>query len=193
MKTNKNNLKKMKVMVIFSVVLLSFGWQRLLADRVMFSMSGGYLFPADSGYKEIYGRKIFVPEFKLGLRVFDQIYIYGNFFSFSKKGFTPELQEPAASRQQFLGGGLAYFPYLNQHWKAFLGVGVASISYREEAMEVTVSGHKLGFSVEGGIYYKEKFMFLGINGAYTSATSSYEGVSFKLGGARASILLGFML
>jgi hypothetical protein len=93
------------------------------------------------------------------------------------------LQEPASSKQQFFGGGLAYFPYLNKHLKAYLGAGVVAVTYKEEAMEIMVSGNKLTFSVEGGLYLKEKFLLLGINAAYCAASATYEEVNFKIGGA----------
>jgi hypothetical protein len=190
---NKIRDRKKSLMVFWGILIIS-GFVKLSADTVMFSASGGYLFPADSGYREIYGQNLLVPEFKLGVRVFSDIYVYGNFFSFSQNGLTPELQEPAHSRQQFFGGGLAYFPYLNKNknWKAFIGAGVVNVSYKEEAMETIVSGKKLGFSIEGGLYFKEKFLFTGINVAYCLAKDGYEGVDFKMGGLRASLGLGFI-
>lgn len=165
---------------------------KLRADTALLSFSYGYLFPADSGYKEVYGKKVMVPEFKLGFRVISDIYIYGMFSTFSRNGFTPELNEPAHSRQQFFGGGLAYFPNLNRHLKAFIGAGVASVTYEEEAMEIKVSGNKLGFLVEAGLYLKEKFVLFGLNSSYCTASDTYEDVNFKIGGARASVLLGFI-
>jgi hypothetical protein len=181
-----------KFWLVFLGVLIISGMARLRADTVMFSLSGGYMFPADTGYREVYGRNIIAPEVKLGFRIFSDLYIYGSFMTLSKKGFTPQLQEPASSSQQFFGGGLAYFPYLSQHWKAFIGAGVVNVSYKEEAMEVTVSGNKLGFSFEAGIYLKEKFVFTGINAGYCFAKDTYEGVDFKMGGTRASLVLGFV-
>ncbi|MBC7364096.1 MAG: hypothetical protein H5U07_06095, partial [Candidatus Aminicenantes bacterium] len=107
-------------------------------------------------------------------------------------GLTPDLHESASSRQQFFSGGLACFPYLNKHFKAYLGAGVVAVTYREEAMEIMVSGNKLTFSVEGGLYLKEKFLLLGINAAYCAASASYEEENFKIGGTRAALLLGFV-
>lgn len=181
-----------KVLIVVGAIFIVTCPKILMAETVMISASGGYLFPSDSGYKEIYGEKVMVSEFKLGIRIIRDVYIYGNFFSFSKNGLTPELQEPAASKQQFFGGGLAYFPYLNKNWKAFIGAGVVNVFYKEEAMETIVSGNKLGFSVEAGLYFKEKFLFTGINVAYSAAEDSYGGNDFKLGGLRVSLGLGFI-
>ncbi|MDI6846172.1 MAG: hypothetical protein QME28_08560 [Candidatus Saccharicenans sp.] len=176
------------VLVVFSIA----GYQFLRADTVMLSFSYGYLLPADSGYKEVYGNSVQTPEFKLGFRVFRDFYLYGTFFSVSKSGLTPELNEPAHSKQQFFGGGVGFSPYLNRFIKAFLGAGVAMATYEETAMDIKVSGNKMGFLVEAGVYFKEKFLILGLNGSYCTASDTYEDVNFKIGGTRASVLLGFI-
>jgi len=188
------NNKRKTIFVIppLLTLLVLFLVPPLKADTVMLSFSYGYLFPADSGYKEVYGNKVMVPEFKLGFRVIGDFYLYGMFSTFSKNGTTPELNEPAHSKQQFFGGGLAYFPYLTGHLKAFIGAGVAAATYEEEALGITVSGNKIGFLVEGGLYLKAKFILIGINGSYCAASDSYEGVDFKIGGTRASAVLGFV-
>lgn len=188
----KKAIKSMvKVMFLLTSFFLFFV-PVLKADTVMLSFSYGYLLPADSGYKEVYGNSVQTPEFKLGFRVISDIYIYGTFFTVSKYGLTPELNEPAHSKQQFFGGGLAYFPYLTKFLKAFIGAGVAAAAYEETAMGARVSGNKVGFLVEGGLYFKEKFVVVGLNGGYCTASDTYEGVDFKIGGARASVLLGFI-
>lgn len=64
----------------------------------------------------------------------------------------------------------------------FIGAGVANASYKEEAMELTISGNKIGLNLEAGIYYKEKFLFSGIEAGYCQAKDNYEGVDFKIGG-----------
>lgn len=180
------------IFLLWLIFLFSLRVPALRADSVILSFSYGYLFPADSGYKEVYGNKVMVPEFKLGFRVISDVYVYGMFSTFNQKGTTPELDEPAYSKQQFFGGGLAYFPYLTKHLKVFVGAGMAATTYEEQAMGITVSGNKVGFLVEGGLYLKEKFIFIGINGSYCAASDSYEGVNFKIGGTRASGVLGFI-
>ncbi len=177
--------------LLFGVVCL-FEAPELRADRVMFSAGVGFLFPADSNYREIYGQQVLGPEFKLGVKIVSDFYVYGSFFNFNKKGRTQILEEATSSKQQFIGGGLAYFPYLNRNWKLFIGAGVGSLSYKEEAMDLTVSGSKLGFLLEGGIYFKERFMLIGLNAGYCSSSDTYEEVKFKIGGARTSLSLGFI-
>jgi len=164
----------------------------LAAEKIMLMVSGGYIFPADAGYKNVYGETLFVPEFKLGVRIIDHLYVYGLFMTGSKDGTTPDLELPAHSRQQFYGGGLGYFPSIGRHLKVFVGAGVANASYKEEAMELTVKGNKVGLNLEAGIYYKEKFLFSGIEAGYCQAKDSYEGTDFKIGGARLSLVLGVL-
>lgn len=188
----KNKIKGVLIVTSLLVGLLWLPAPALRAETVMLSFSYGYLLPADSGYKEVYGTRIMAPEFKLGVRIISDIYLYGMFSTFSKNGTTPELNEPAHSRQQFLGGGLAYFPSLTGHLKVFIGGGVAAATYEEEAMGIKVSGNKVGFLVEGGLYLREKFVLIGVNGSYCAASDTYEGVDFKIGGTRASAVLGFI-
>lgn len=189
----KNYKAKSALAVLFSLILSTiFLVPALRADTVMLSFSYGYLFPADSGYKEVYGSKVMVPEFKLGFRVISDVYIYGMFSTLSKNGTTPELNEPAHSKQQFMGGGLAYFPSVARSLKIFIGAGVASATYEEEAMDIKVSGNKLGFMAEAGLYLRFKAFLFGLSGSYCAASDSYEGVDFKIGGTRASAVLGFI-
>ena len=162
----------------------------LSAEKIMLTVSGSYIFPADAGYKNVYGETLFVPEFKLGVRIIDQLYVYGLFMTGSKDGTTPDLELTTHSRQQFFGGGLGYFPSVGRHLKVFIGAGVANASYKEEAMELTISGNKIGLNLEAGIYYKEKFLFSGIEAGYCQAKDNYEGVDFKIGGGRLSLVLG---
>lgn len=189
-----NNYRAKSILTaLFSLALFScFLVPGLRADTVMLSFSYGYLFPADAGYKEVYGNQVMVPEFKLGFRVISDVYIYGMFSTLSKNGTTPELNEPAHSKQQFMGGGLAYFPSVGRTLKIFIGAGVASATYEEEALDIKVSGNKLGFLAEAGLYLRFKAVFFGLNGSYCAASDTYEGVDFKIGGTRASAVLGFI-
>ncbi|MBP7870033.1 MAG: hypothetical protein KA000_00670 [Candidatus Saccharicenans sp.] len=185
--------KKIKPAVIFLLTffLISLaGTYGLAEEKIMLAFSGGYIFPADAGYKNIYGETLFAPEFKLGVRVFDHLYVYGLFMTGSKDGTTPDLELPAHSRQQFYGGGLGYFPQIGRHLRIFIGAGAVNASYKEEAMDLTVSGHKAGLNLEAGIYYQEKFLFSGIEAGYCQAKDTYEGVDFKIGGGRLSLVLG---
>ncbi|MDD8031894.1 MAG: hypothetical protein PHQ25_07855 [Acidobacteriota bacterium] len=193
MKNNKVGLKFFPFILVILAVCLSFP-KYLISDTVMLSVGYGYLFPNDSGFKDVYGKNVGLPEFKLGVRFISDFYLYGSFFTFSKDGLTPELQEPAHSKQQFLGGGIGYFPNLtkNKKWKGFAGVGVMNVNYKEETMELLVEGNKIGFLIECGLYFREKYMFLGLNAAYVEAKDNYEGFDFKMGGARTSVVLGFI-
>lgn len=180
------------ILVLAFLSLVGMAVSGLAAEKIMLMVSGGYIFPADAGYKNVYGDTLFVPEFKLGVRIIDHLYVYGFFMTGSKDGTTPDLELPAHSRQQFYGGGLGYFPSIGRHLKVFVGAGVANASYKEEAMELTVRGNKVGLNLEAGIYYKEKFLFSGIEAGYCQAKDSYEGNDFKIGGARLSLVLGVL-
>ncbi|HPB58639.1 MAG TPA: hypothetical protein PLB50_05970 [Candidatus Saccharicenans sp.] len=193
MKIKNVGLKSFPIILAICAICLCFP-KVLRSETVMLSVGYGYLFPNDSGFKGVYGKSVRLPEFKLGVRFISDFYLYGSFFTFSKDGLTPELQESAHSKQQFLGGGIGYFPNLtkNKKWKGFAGVGVMNVNYKEETMELLVKGNKIGFLIECGLYFREKYMFLGLNAAYVEAKDTYEEVNFKMGGARTSVVLGFI-
>ncbi|MDD8020697.1 MAG: hypothetical protein PHU81_05880 [Acidobacteriota bacterium] len=180
------------ILLLFFFLLSWLSISGQAAEKVMLTISGGYIFLADANYKDVYGETLFVPEVKLGARIIDQVYVYGFFITGSKDGISPDLELPTHSRQQFYGGGVGYFPSFGRHLKLFIGLGVANAAYKEEAMEITVSGNKIGLNFEAGIYYREKFLFSGIEAGYCQAKDTYEGVNFKIGGARLSLAVGFI-
>jgi hypothetical protein len=186
------NAKAWAKIILVSLGAIAIFSNSMAGERIMLSISYGYLFPADSGYRDIYGKNAMLPEFNLGFRIVSDLYVYGSYFSLSRNGVTPELQEPASSRQTFIGGGVAYFPSLGKHLKVYAGAGVVSANYKEEAMGVTVKGNKLGTMADVGIYFRERYVFIGLHGGYYAASDTYEGNNFKLGGARAAVVLGFI-
>jgi hypothetical protein len=160
------------------------------ADRVLVSAGMGYLQPTDSGYKAVYGSQAFYPEFQAGVRTFRGLYIMGGFGTFTKNGQTPDLHLPAKSTQSFFTAGLAYIATVSGKLKFKVEAGAADIRYKEEAMDTTVSGSKLGFHAGMGFLVMGKVAFAGVNLGYLSASGTVGDVKIKLGGARASICLG---
>jgi hypothetical protein len=160
------------------------------SDRVLLSAGVAYLQPADSGYKDVYGSQVFYPEFQAGVRFFHGLYVMGGFGTFTKNGQTPDLHLPAKSTQSFFTAGLAYIATVSGSLKFKLEGGAADVRFKEEAMEMTVSGSKLGFHAGMGLLVMGKIAFAGVNLGYLSASGMVGDVKIKLGGARASLCLG---
>jgi hypothetical protein len=162
-------------------------------DRLLVSAGVGYLQAADSGYREIYGQSLFYPEARMGVRLVLGLYLMGGFGMLTKKGETPDLHLPAKSTQRFFSGGLAYIVPVSGAVRFKVEAGVADISYKEEAMDLTVKRSKIGYEAELGLLIMGDVAFTGINLGYLSAADTIDGVKIRLGGARASLCVGFRI
>jgi hypothetical protein len=163
------------------------------ADHLIVSAGLGYLKPADSGYREVYGSQAFYPEFQAAVRLAGPVYLAGGFGVLSKKGETVDLHLPAKSTQLFFTAGLACIATVSGGLKFRIEAGAADVSYKEEALDESVSGSKLGFEGSIGLLLMGKVAFAGLNLGYLYATDTVEDVKIKLGGARASVCLGFRI
>lgn len=179
----------MKKTILLVILLLAAG-TAFAGDRVFFSAGLAYLHPADSGYREVYGSQVLYPEFQAGVRLFRGLYVTGGFGTFSKNGSTPELELPAKSTQSFFTAGLAYIATVSGAFGLKLEAGAVQFSFKEEAMETSVSGSKLGFQAGMGLLWMGKVVFAGVNLGYLSASDTVEDVPIKLGGAKGSVCLG---
>jgi hypothetical protein len=180
-----------KAMILFLLVCGSgtaFG-----ADRLIVSAGVGYLQPADSAYRGVYGGSAFYPEAEVGIGLFRGFYLMGGFGILAKNGKTPDLGLPAKSSQRFFSAGLGYLVTVSGGLKFKVEAGAVDIGYKEEAMETTVSGSSLGWQGKLGILWVGKIALAGVDPSYMSASDTVEGLKIKLGGARASIYVGFRI
>jgi len=179
----------MKKIALLIILVLAAGTASA-GDRVFLSAGLAYLHPGDSGYREVYGGQVLYPDFQAGIRVFRGLYVVGGFGTFSKNGTTPELGLPAKSTQSFFTAGLAYIATISKTFGLKLEAGAAEFSYKEEALETSVSGSKLGFEAGLGLLWRGKVLFAGVNLGYLYGSDTVADVPIKLGGAKASACLG---
>jgi hypothetical protein len=175
------------------MILLFCAGAAFSADRLLVSAGVSYLQAADSGYREIYGQSLFYPEAWVGVRLVRGLHLMAGFGMLTKKGETPDLHLPAKSTQRFFSGGLAYIVPVSGSVRFKVEAGVADIGYKEQAMDLTVKGSKLGYQAELGLLIMGEVAFTGFNIGYLSASDTVEGVKIKLGGARASLCVGFRI
>jgi hypothetical protein len=175
------------------VILFSTAGAAFAADHALISAGVSVLQPADSGYREVYGQRVFYPEVQAGVRLVRGLYLMGGFGMLTKKGETPELRLDAKSTQMFFSAGLAYILPISASFRFKVAAGVADISYKEEAMGLTISGSKLGYQAEMGLLLMGEVLFAGVHIGYLSASDAVEDVKIKLGGARAGLCLGFRI
>jgi len=179
-------------MVTVLLLVLAFGVQA--EDRFMLSLSGNYLSPADSGYKDIYGGSAFFPEIKAAVKVIKDIYVWGSYGFFSKNGETPVLKIAAKSTQNYLSFGVGHLYRLTEKLDLDTAIGAALFNYKEEAMGMEVSGSKLGLYAKGGIIFRlKKNFFTTAHIGYLTASDIANDVKIKLGGLTAGLGLGITL
>jgi hypothetical protein len=163
------------------------------ADRWMVAVGVSYLQPADSGYRETYSDKIFAPEAWAGVEISRGLHAFAGYGWFTKNGATPELGLEAKSTQRYFWAGFGYVGRVADMVRFKLEAGAASIGYREEAMELTVSGSRLGIRAGAGLLFLSRTLFTGLDLGYLGASDNVEGVPIKLGGFKASLCVGVRL
>ena len=163
------------------------------ADRVLVAVGLSYMLPSDAGYREIYGSRVFFPEAWAGVRVFRGFHLLGGFGWFTKSGTTPELGLEAKSTQRLLWTGLGYVGTVARTVRFKVEAGPASIGYKEEAMDLVVSGSRLGFRAGFGLLFLGQTVFTGLDLGYIGASDTVEDVRIKLGGFKATISIGARL
>ena len=159
-------------------------------DRVLVAAGVSYLLPADPGFKEIYGARAFYPEAWAGVRVIHGVHVMGGFGWLRKNGTTPELELPARSTQTLLWAGLGYIGEVHRSILFKVEAGPARIGYKEEALDLSVSGSGIGFHGGFGLIFLGQTVFTALDLGYVGASDTYEDVRLKLGGFKATLSVG---
>ncbi len=154
-------------------------------------VNAGYFFPADEGYKSVYGTKGFNPEAKVGMRVAGPAFLWiaGGIFNGTGETY-PVLKYKAEAKQMRFAGGLGIKTTGQRWYCGRLEAGVLYVSYSEkvEQMNAEVKGSGIGWRVDGALQVNVN-RWLGIETAvsYASATDKTENGEIKLGGFRVGI------
>jgi len=153
-----------------------------------------YLSPSDRDYKDVYGSGTLFPQVKAGFRMARNFYIWAGYGSISAEGTIPELESSAKASQTFLFFGLKYTRNFSKKMGYKIEAAMASIKYKEEALEMELKESAQGFSVETGLVFnlgKRFFSELSIGGLF--ATDVLPEKKVKLGGFKAGLGLGVKL
>jgi hypothetical protein len=175
------------------VVLIGFlgGGSAWAADRFQVRLCGSVLLPADAGYKDVYGKSAFLPEFKAGMALSDSLYLWAGYGLLYKKGETPVLKNEAKSTQHFISGGLGIRGTLADKLEWLAEAGLLVVAYREDAMGVSVADSALGFPAGAGIGYRlSDLLFLTAEAGYLFALDKVKGETVKPGGFKAGVGIG---
>jgi len=179
-----------KALTTLIVLTLAAGWA-LAGDGFQVRFTGNYLVPADSGYKDIYGKSMFYPELKAGYAFSGDFYVWAGYGFLDRQGETPVLKLEAKSSQDFLSAGLGYRGGAADGLGYFVELGLANVSYKEEAMGVTEKGSVLGFRADAGLTYTVASpLFICLELGYISTSKKVNEVTIKPGGLKAGLGVG---
>jgi hypothetical protein len=170
-------------------------------SRIFLSLGANLISPSDAAYKDIYGNHVLYPEGALAIRTIGGLCVTGSYGQFARKGTTPDLGLPTKSKQGYLSAGLGYLQRVSSFLCVQGSAGVASISFREEALDTVVSGNKMGFMAEAGAFLmpEAQNFFLGLKVGYLSASVSDVAPDIagaqpvKLGGLKVCVCVGIQL
>ena len=180
---------KKTLSLLFLLVLVSGGLKA--GQKFTATFTGSVLFPGDSGYKDVYGKTGFLPEFKAGYALSESLYLWAGYGFLYKKGQTPVLKLEAKSSQHFLSLGAGYRGTLSASLGFEADLGLVLVAYKEEAMGTSASGTAFGFRADAGLTYALFGpVFALAEVGYLYASDKIEGETITPGGFKAGLGLG---
>ncbi len=164
-----------------------------IPDHKFMVTAGANLFHSSSSdYRQVYGQSVFMPEIKVTCLVYKNFSVWAGLGLASKQGFIEEVAETAEIKQTFLSLGVGYAHKLTAKLRLRAELGLASISYKEEALGGIQKGSGLGWKVGADLdYFLSKKIFFMLTAAYSQAGDEAEIGKVELGGAQAGVGVGF--
>jgi putative salt-induced outer membrane protein YdiY len=182
-------MKKTILLTVMMIGLAAAGW---CGDKFQAVLTGSYLSPNDSAFKNVYGKGGFVPEIRLQYDLGPSFYLWGGAGIFAKKGHTPQLQTEAKSQQLYLSLGVGYNLKLSEKMSLRVGPGLLLVSYKEEVADAEQSASRIGFRADGDLFYSFTDNFLaGLTVGYLEASDTAANVKFKMGGFKVGGSIAF--
>lgn len=184
-----------KALSLLALVLLLAGGAAAQdgGSRLSAALTGNILFPSDAGYRDTYGSARFIPEIRVAYSLGKGLFLYAAYGLLSASGTTPVLEAEASSTQHILslGGGIRGPLTGKLSYKA--GAGLFLGLYKEEAMDVEVTGSAIGLRLDGVVCYSltDKIGLQAGLGYLIASDRTEEDVKIKLGGFRLGAGVGY--
>ncbi|MFC2155580.1 hypothetical protein ACFLRB_03695 [Acidobacteriota bacterium] len=160
------------------------------ANRFLISFTGNYVTSSDSVYRKVYGSGEFCPEFRAGVRIFNNVYGWAGYGFLSSKGLTyPDLKLETEARKKYLSAGIGYqgkgkFTYR-------IDAGLLYVNWEEKAIDKLNKGTAFGFRFgAAAVYNWTATFFTEISSSYLIASDRIDDISLKLGGFIAGVGIG---
>ncbi|MBN2245584.1 MAG: hypothetical protein JW755_07035 [Candidatus Aminicenantes bacterium] len=181
-------MKKYGVILITIMLLSGSLWSSDYA--FYFDLSGNYLASPDEKFRSFYSEDSFFPELTAGVRVLGDLCLWAGYGFFNSEGTTDYLYEEMKAKQSYLAGGLSYRRMLTDDFGFKIALGALQAAYREEGMDMEISGSALGFRADGGILIYIGKVYLELSNGYLYARDDVNGQKIKLGGYRIGLAFG---
>ncbi len=194
MKHSEKIGKRTEILLAFWFIALGMASPGAAApERKLMATAGVNSFqPSSSDYRDIYGETAVVPELKITYKIFKNFTLWGGFGLISKQGFIEEVAEAAEIRQNFFNIGVGYAQKLSARLRLRGELGLAAITFKEEALGSIQKGSGLGWKLGADLdYFIGKKLFVFLAGAYSAASDNVETGKIDLGGLQAGVGLGF--
>ena len=177
--------KSVFIVIVIGILIGNMSWAE---EKAQVRLCGNIILPADSGYKDVYGKSAFYPELKAGYALSGPLYLWAGYGLLSKKGETPVLKYEAKSTQHFISGGLGTGGVLSDRLEWLAEAGLLVVAYKEEAMGVSVSDTAFGLLAGAGVSYRlSQTLFITTEAGYIYASDKVEGETVKPGGFKALV------
>ncbi len=110
----------------------------------------------------------------------------------SNQGFIEEVDEETEIQQIFFSVGVGYAQKLSARLRLRGELGLAAITFKEEALGGILKGSGLGWKIGADLdYFIGKKLFITLAAAYSEAGDDVETGKIELGGFQAGVGLGF--
>lgn len=170
-------------------------------NRFFLSAGASFLRPGDANYRAVYGNQAVYPELSAAVRLVAGVCLTGSFGRYARNGTTPELGLAASSTQSYVSWGLGYLLRVSPTLCLTANGGMASLSFREEALDTVMKGSHMGYLAEGGVLLvpEDERVFMGLKVGYLAATVPGStltpplGRDLKLGGLKIAVSIGIQI
>ena len=175
-----------KVLYFFFAVWFSWAGVRV-------SLHYGFGQKQDNGFREIYGKNVNLPGFKIEAGIAKGLFVYGNYDYLTKEGKTAVFEEKAKTSHHYFSLGFGLEGKLKGSLYAGARAGAVYINYQEEALGEKEKNSCVGFEIAGGLRLYIKRLFLEGSIGYLKASDKVEGVKIKFDGPKAEFGIGLSI
>jgi len=184
-------VKRTIILILVLTMVISTSVFATDSNKKMFvELQGNSMFPSDGNFKTIYGSSALYIRGKAGYKFIKDFYLFFGCGLLHKTGKTPLLKAEATSDQKICIFGAGYEGTVSGKLGYRLEAGGSNFSYKEEALDKSVSSSKLGIMLNGSIVYDfNSTIFTALSLGYFGASDTINNVDIKLGGL--NIAFGF--